>query len=389
MRLKALALAILASACTHLAERPAGALEVRLYPALLHTYELDQAHNASSLLVHNIAVINDGSGPVTVTKVEIELLSNGRVLDTRILGDGDLMRAAAQGAQLHQAGMIEPLSFMFGGDRLLPAGTKLPSTTQLARGEAILISTQLFAYTGTRDLLRVRVTGDNTIRETAIPIISKSSQTAFMLPLKGVWMDGAGSSLHSHHRWAPMEQFAHDFLRTGADDKTYTGDGVKFTDYLAYGQPVLAAARGTIVVASDTQQEDPLVMRQKGEALEAYFQRLQVDQMARLSQGPLGILGNYVVIDHGNNEYSLYAHLRPGSISVKAGQKVEQGAIIAAVGSAGNSTEPHLHFQVCEGADPLMCVGVPPTWQGVKPVLEDFPRAFQTGDQLYNATTPD
>lgn len=54
------------------------------------------------------------------------------------------------------------------------------------------------------------------------------------------------------------------------------------------------------------------------------MQRLQGDQKARLSKGPLGILGNYIVIDHGNNEHSIYAHLKPGSISVKAGEKVER-----------------------------------------------------------------
>lgn len=385
MRFKALAMALLASAGVFFSEAPANALEVKFYPGALHTYELDQAHNASSLLVHNIAIINDGSGSVTVTKVEIELLSGGRALDTRVLGDVELKRAAMQGSQLQAAGMLEPLGFMFGGDQLLPFGTKLPNETRLARGEAILISTQLFGYMGKRDQLRVRAIGDNTVRETTIPIISGTSKTEFILPLNGIWMDGAGSSLHSHHRWVPMEQFAHDFMRTGgADHTTHTGDGTKFTDYYAYGQAVMAAANGTVVAASDTQEEDTSVMRQKGEALDAYFERLQGDQMTRLANGPLGILGNYIVIDHGNNEFSLYAHLKPGSLTVHKGQKVEQGAVIASVGSAGNSTEPHLHFQVCEGADPLMCVGIPPTWNGVLPVLEDFPRAFQTGDELYN-----
>jgi murein DD-endopeptidase MepM/ murein hydrolase activator NlpD len=389
MRFKQLALAMLTWAGGYLTGAPADALEVRFYPGALHTYELDQAHNASSLLVHNIAILNDGSGPVTVTRVEIELLVDGRVLDTRTLGEVELKRAAAQGSQLQAGGLLEPLSFMFGGDQLLPAGTKLPNATLLARGEGILISTQVFGYMGKRDQLRVRAIGDNTVRETTVPIISGTSKTEFILPLKGVWMDGAGSSLHSHHRWVPMEQFAHDFMRTGgADHTTHIGDGVTFADYYAYGQPVMAAASGTVTAASDTQKEDPSVMRQKGEALDAYFQRLQVDQMTRLAKGPLGILGNYVVIDHGNNEYSLYAHLKPGSVAVKVGQKVDQGGTIAAVGSAGNSTEPHLHFQVCEGADPMMCVGIPPTWKGVLPVLEDCPRAFQTGDEVYNAGAP-
>ena len=117
------------------------------------------------------------------------------------------------------------------------------------------------------------------------------------------------------------------------------------------------------------------------------LQRLQVDQLKRLSGGATAILGNYIVIDHGGSEYSIYAHLKPGTVTPRIGQKVERGAIIAAVGSSGNSTEPHLHFQVFEGADPLMCTGIPPRWTGVAPVLEDFPRAFQTGDQMHNLET--
>ena len=54
--------------------------------------------------------------------------------------------------------------------------------------------------------------------------------------------------------------------------------------------------------------------------------------------------GNYVIIDHGNNNFTLYGHCR--SISVKVGDVVTQGQKIATVGSTGNSTGPHLHFEI-------------------------------------------
>ncbi len=381
MKFKALALA----AITSLFGLSAEALEVRFYPGgTLYSYELDQAHSASSLLIHNIAIINDGSAPVNVAEVQIQLLAGGRVLDLRTLDKADLQRAALQGSQLQQAGMIEPLAFMFGGEKLLPAGTKLPQSTTLAPGEAIIISTQLFGYRGLRDELRVRAIGDGTVREISRPISSKSSETAFALPLNGVWMDGSGSSLHTPHRWVPMEQFAHDLLQLGPDHRTHKGDGTKFTDYYAYGKPVLAPAAGTVIAASDTETEDPGAMRQKGEALDAYFQRLQGDQMVRLSKGLLGIVGNYVVIDHGNGEFSLYAHLKPKSVKVKTGQRVAAGTVLGAVGSSGNSTEPHLHFQVCDGPDPLMCAGIPTNWKDVTLTFDDFPRALQSGDLIHN-----
>ncbi len=57
-----------------------------------------------------------------------------------------------------------------------------------------------------------------------------------------------------------------------------------------------------------------------------------------------GGYGNYVIVTHGNGVQTLYAHCT--SISVKAGQKVSQGQTIATVGSTGNSTGNHLHFEV-------------------------------------------
>ena len=59
--------------------------------------------------------------------------------------------------------------------------------------------------------------------------------------------------------------------------------------------------------------------------------------------------GNYVIISHADGNYTLYAHLYANSILVKAGDSVQQGQVIAKVGSSGNSTGPHLHFEVRAG----------------------------------------
>ena len=56
--------------------------------------------------------------------------------------------------------------------------------------------------------------------------------------------------------------------------------------------------------------------------------------------------GNYIIIEHDNGLYTLYAHGQPGSIAVKEGQRVTQGQQIMRVGSSGNSSGPHLHFEV-------------------------------------------
>ena len=62
-----------------------------------------------------------------------------------------------------------------------------------------------------------------------------------------------------------------------------------------------------------------------------------------------GGYGNYVIIQHTDGNYTLYGHLHEGTITVKAGDSVEQGQVIGKMGSSGNSTGSHLHFEIREG----------------------------------------
>lgn len=57
-----------------------------------------------------------------------------------------------------------------------------------------------------------------------------------------------------------------------------------------------------------------------------------------------GGYGNYVMIDHGNGYMTVYGHA--SSLAVSTGEHVSQGQTIAYVGSTGNSTGPHLHFEI-------------------------------------------
>lgn len=56
--------------------------------------------------------------------------------------------------------------------------------------------------------------------------------------------------------------------------------------------------------------------------------------------------GNYVIIDHGDNIYTLYGHMAKDSITVTAGDTVSQGQVIGKIGNSGNSTGAHLHFEM-------------------------------------------
>ena len=61
--------------------------------------------------------------------------------------------------------------------------------------------------------------------------------------------------------------------------------------------------------------------------------------------------GNYIILDHGGNNFTLYGHC--SSLAVSTGQYVSQGQTIAYVGSTGNSTGPHLHFEIRLNGTPV------------------------------------
>jgi murein DD-endopeptidase MepM/ murein hydrolase activator NlpD len=79
---------------------------------------------------------------------------------------------------------------------------------------------------------------------------------------------------------------------------------------------------------------------------------------ARRGLDPARLAGNHVIMATGGT-YALYAHLAPGSVAVTSGQQVRAGEVLGRVGHSGNSTAPHLHFQLMDSADPLRARGIP------------------------------
>jgi murein DD-endopeptidase MepM/ murein hydrolase activator NlpD len=363
---------------------PPKSLEIRFCPAsAVRTYPLESRRDLQSLLLQNAAVINHGQSAFDVKEIELELLEAGQVRDTKKLDAGAIQRIADRGEKLQAAGILQQVGFQFCGNDLIAPNIKLAGP-KLDRDQALLIASQVFAFNGARDTLRVRVHGNLDGRTTeftgSIPIKSEFAQNKYIFPLRGVWYAGWGASFHTGHRWAIPEEFALDIAKIGESGISHKGDGTRFNDYYAYGADVLAAANGRVTSVASDQPEDPSAMQLPNESQEAYFTRLQKEQAERLAKGLTAIAGNYVMIDHGKNEYSLYAHLQPGSVRVHIGDQVKAGDVIGKLGSSGNSTEPHLHFHVCDKPDPLMCAGIPVNFSNITIQWADLPRPIQSGD---------
>ncbi len=90
-----------------------------------------------------------------------------------------------------------------------------------------------------------------------------------------------------------------------------------------YGQPIYAVKDGTVKTA------------QRG-----------CDDNGYIGNSCNGGYGNNVVIDHGQGYQTQYAHMRPDSMTVNQGQQVKKGDVIGYIGTSGNTSGPHLHFEV-------------------------------------------
>ncbi|MCP4660145.1 MAG: M23 family metallopeptidase [bacterium] len=174
-------------------------------------------------------------------------------------------------------------------------------------------------------------------------------------PLKGgLWLAGGGPSNTSGHRrtMIPLDgavpiaqRFAIDFVQVDDTGATFSGDAEDNTTYYCHGADAIAVADAVVVDTLDGVPEN--VPGLTSRAVELTLRT---------------VAGNYVILDLGDGLYAFYAHLIPGSLRVKEGERVTRGQVLALVGNSGNSTESHLHFHVGNRASPLGAEGLPYTF---------------------------
>ncbi|MFE2044669.1 M23 family metallopeptidase [Streptomyces sp. NPDC059477] len=132
------------------------------------------------------------------------------------------------------------------------------------------------------------------------------------------------------------------------------------TDFPAFGAPLVSVADATVVRVSDGQRD-----HLSRNSLPALVYLMIIEATVRELAGAHRILGNHLVLDLGDGHYALYAHMKRGSVTVREGDRVRAGQLLARCGNSGNSTEPHLHFQLMDGPDPVAARGIPFHWRGI------------------------
>jgi hypothetical protein len=188
------------------------------------------------------------------------------------------------------------------------------------------------------------------------------------LPLRGEWMapNTPGHIIPSHGTDLLAQTYAYDFLqinwrypkRMWYFEKPYFTVlliGVRLNECMCWSQPVYAPFSGDIVESLDgIKERNPVhFVREQYEVLKnlILFKKNRISDLNML-------LGNHIII-RGNHCFALFAHLRTNSINVKLGDTVKIGKKIAEVGHSGNSTAPHLHFQLMDNLSLNSAKGLP------------------------------
>lgn len=193
--------------------------------------------------------------------------------------------------------------------------------------------------------------------------------TTVEFPLRGEWEaeHTPAERVPSHGTHQLGQAYAFDFVRIERDRKglkffrrsmlRYLLVGVTLDECYGWAEPIHASFSGTVVVARDGWPE-----RQRLHLLRdlAVVLKNAVTFDPRRTDDFRPVLGNHVILKMPEAEiYALFAHARSGSIQVCEGDEVYAGQQIAEVGHSGNSTAPHLHFQLMDSMDVLEAAGMP------------------------------
>jgi hypothetical protein len=240
------------------------------------------------------------------------------------------------------------------GDEIPPAEDD--TQRQLAAGETVVVYLSITLDSGVRvpNQLRHRVLTDASVVEGAIVGTHHDKLRVLGPPLEGAhWLAGSGPSNDSHHRRQILllnghlhisSRYAIDWMQI-ENDSAFSGDERDNRSYHAYGKPVLAVADAKVITVKDGIPENAPGHFGKG----SLAVPMSMETM----------LGNTITLDLGGGQFAYYAHLQPGSLRVKVGDRVRQGQVLARIGDTGSSFEPHLHFEVTTGPSALDGEGVP------------------------------
>jgi murein DD-endopeptidase MepM/ murein hydrolase activator NlpD len=196
------------------------------------------------------------------------------------------------------------------------------------------------------------------------------SKTRLTLPLRGPVLVYDGHDFYSHHRRIPLGgalarqaglttnpvRYANDLMPVGPAGELTHGPVVDPKSWYSYGVPVIAPADGEVVLAAGTMPDNRI---ENGEPVAP--PGAPTDEL-------LMALGNHVILKHAEGEFSVLAHLAPGSVTVRPGQRVKRGQPLGRIGFSGDTgLHVHVHYMLVTKAS-FDAEGIPAYFDRVRRV---------------------
>ncbi len=178
-------------------------------------------------------------------------------------------------------------------------------------------------------------------KEAPSEFLDYETRTELELPFEGEWFVfwGGRTLAKNYHAFTEDQRFAYDILMM-KNGSTHRSGGESNADYHCFGRPIFSPASGVVIAVENGVKDNvPGAMN------------------------PKQPMGNHVILDHGNGEYSFFAHFKKGSVAVEKGQAVEARDLLGLCGNSGNSSEPHLHYHLQNGPIFQQGKGLPAQFQ--------------------------
>lgn len=198
------------------------------------------------------------------------------------------------------------------------------------------------------------------------------------IPVRGRWvaLNSPGTRVPSHGVRSLGQAFAIDLVQARENElPVKLGWGLRQaqpSDYPSFGADVVCAKSGVVVSLESRLRDHAARSTWPG-----IISMMTIESICRELGGSRFVLGNHITIDHEDGSFAVYAHLKEGSLNVQLGEKLEAGTVIASVGNAGNTSEPHVHFQLMDRANPSAAAGVPFQWPDAE-LTTSFDERFTT-----------
>ena len=312
---------------------------LQVVPTIIYKVDDPGSQNTTSF-VFNIAVICSTHCELTPIFARLELSRAGSTVER-------------QDWTTEMLAKIKKMSY-----RILP-NTPLESPTRLfTLPEAFDVRFYFrFPQALAIDSADVRLTvadakGRRAERMLRIPIRYYQKKTSLIFPFRGHGIIGQDYITNGGHKefW---NAFAIDLDGLDQNDGELNDANENASD-AGWGREILAPAPGTVVYARNDVPTNP----HPGEEPDSKW-------YATLHDPVMAYAGNCVIIDHGHSEYSVMMHMQPGSVSVAVGDRVATGQVIGKLGNSGDSTGPHLHYQLQSGPGLFQSPSLPVRFQNI------------------------